>query len=496
LYGHSFLAFCTIMTKRKRNKRRGQKRGVAHPPNKTSGPSIDVRQRRSREIRRDLLKGLLLAALLLAIKTLVEQTSFGQLLEFRTYNLIQEQLLADRVPVSIVDISDLKVGVSIKGRQFPVTPRRELLKIITAIASQRPKAIGIDIDFSPAESGYLTPDDQEFFQACLRLENQTQVPIFLGVARSVTKSSTEWLGDERFQALAANIVKPVDPRRMLTFIRIEEEPSPGGRSQGPRLSKAMSVALADAYGRNPLDEGGWLSGMHRSVLEESNKLDLLERMSEKSLGPGLTMEDFLVDFSPLKSIEPIQTTNPVVLMDTSQHKHLEGKVVLVGEATLGKTNDVFLVPGYAEPYPGVFLHCCAAYTLIKAPLYGLTWKGRLSIDIVFSISILLCVTLVRLYYKNKSSEEVAVHRLQGFLTIVVVIAAIIVGVVSVRFTRVMWDDFFLALCGLALHPLIENRPSNIWKQMQIREYVANGFDWVVFGPKDGSDRRAPRNRRS
>jgi hypothetical protein len=80
--------------------------------------------------------------------------------------------------------------------------------------------------------------------------------------------------------------------------------------------------------------------------------------------------------------------------------------------------------------------------------------------------------------KGRTSEEVATHRLQGFLTLVVVLVAIVVGVFFVRVTRVMWDDFFLALAFLVFHPFIERYLGNLWRL--VTKHFPGAFHGVVF----------------
>src|SRR5207248_1354889 len=108
---------------------------------------------RGREILYDLLKGLLLIAFVLALKLAVEQTALGKQLELAGYNLLQLRLSAERVPVTVVDTSDLKPQTyNIAGQTGTATPREPLRKMIEAITEQKPKAIGVDIDFSPDEN--------------------------------------------------------------------------------------------------------------------------------------------------------------------------------------------------------------------------------------------------------------------------------------------------------------------------------------------------------
>jgi CHASE2 domain-containing sensor protein len=174
----------------------------------------------------------------------------------------------------------------------------------------------------------------------------------------------------------------------------------------------------------------------------------------------------LVDYGALDSVEVIRATNGAPLRDESQRDGIFGKLVLVGDATLGKATDTFQVPGQQQPYPGVFLHACAAQTLIDASLYELTRTGRLVLDVLLSAVILAALVLIGLFYRDRKSRAQATSRLRGTLTWLTLGAAIVIGVIFVRITRVMWDDFFLALLLLMFHPAIEERAESLWEKLK------------------------------
>jgi CHASE2 domain-containing sensor protein len=450
------------VSKKKRQRKKNRKRPERSPTH--AAPTTTGERYRGGAIWRDVLKGFLFILIVLSIKFAVERTTFGKHLELMSYNLLQTQLSAQPVPVTIVDISDLATkDFIVDGTTVTATPREPLKEMIKAIAGQKPKAIGIDVDFSPDESGYILPTDPDFFQFCLDIGKQQGVPVFLGIKRTLGNSPDEWLGSEAYENLAANILVPHDSRRMVDVIQIEEETVPGATGIHSTGSRAMSALLADAYGKEISGPGRRL---HSAFLNWSAGSGLIERLSEKQLGPGLSVQDFLVDYGPLESIETIRTTDAAVLENAGQTQRLQGKVVLMGDATLGQATDTFLVPARDQPYPGVFLHACAAYTLIKAPLYELTWKGHLAIDVLLSGVILAAIVLMSFHYRDQESRERATHRLRGAFTLLVVLAAIVIGVLFVRITRIMWDDFFLALSLLIFHPSIERQLEGFWNRFR------------------------------
>lgn len=421
---------------------------------------------RAGETRRELVKGLICIAVVLAIKLYVESTPFGHRLELMSYNLLQSRLSTQSVPFTIVDISNLpEEQFDVDGRVGVATPRGPLREMIQAAADQGAKAIAVDIDFAPDKNGYIHPRDPDFFRFCLGLRRQG-VPVFLGIRRTLDKPQAEWLGGEEYKDLAANIIIPDDTHRMNSLIRVELEGAGHGAAEsGAVVSKSMSVLLAEAYGR-PRDEHTASGRLHEAVVEPLEAYGLIERMSEKQLTEGLSAEDFLVDYGPLESIETIETTDANVLRDTSNRKRLQGRVVLFGDATLGKAADTFLVPDRDHPYPGVFLHACAAYTMLKAPLYEVTPRGRITVDIAMSLGILLCIVVIGHRQPSEESRVSMTNRARGLLTLLIVVTSIAVGVIFVRVTRIMWDDFFLALLLLVFHPSIEKHLEGWWEYLR------------------------------
>lgn len=402
-------------------------------------PSTEEKNSRRREIWRDFWKGILVTLLILGAVWWFEHTSSGEQVKAFTYDFLQRKLMSSRrdedIPVAVVDISDLEVApVNIDGETYRATPRDELLRLIEAIADQEPVAVGVDIDFSPNEAGYITPHDPQFFQSCLDIGEKKQTPVLLGIRRSQIYPRERWLGVEEYAGLAASVFVPKsDNRKMWEWIKPDEgaEPVP-----------TMSALLAEKLRRS------------RKKLPPSLSW-AAERLSERELGPGYTVGEFLVDYSPLDAIEKMRVRTAEPEGVTAQGHLLENKVVLVGDGTPGKARDMFNVPGRQQPVPGVYLHACAAYTLAGSALYKLTLAGRVVIDLLLSFAVLGAITAIRLYHLNRTPGEVNTHWLQGVLTFVVVLAAIAMGVLFVHVTHVLWDDFILAAAGLLLHPKVD-----------------------------------------
>ncbi len=207
----------------------------------------------------------------------------------------------------------------------------------------------------------------------------------------------------------------------------------------------------------------------------------MRQFSERDLGHGYFVGEYLVDYSSLDSLEAtrVRTAEPAGI-DAQRHL-LENKVVLIGNATLGQATDTFPVSVRQEPVPGVYLHACGAYTLAIAALYELTNRGRWALDVLLSLLILAAITCIRLYFRTRTTSDVDAHFLQGAFTILVIVAAWIVALLFVQTTRVLWDDFPLVTLGLLLHPRVESWLDSIWRF--IKSDLAPMLARIIFKSK-------------
>src|ERR1700738_1515253 len=107
--------------------------------------------------------------LLLVLKSLFELTPCGQYIEDRAYEFLLAGFVAegtkDSPSVLIVDISQIKPlpweRNGVKGES--ATPRPPIEDLIEVLSDPNlpthPKAIGVDIDFSPDNGQLIHPDD-------------------------------------------------------------------------------------------------------------------------------------------------------------------------------------------------------------------------------------------------------------------------------------------------------------------------------------------------
>ena len=162
----------------------------------------DPRQRRAWNILVYIFVGLFSTALLGGVKLAFEHTETGHDFELWVFENLQGQLSSiDRDnPIVLLDIGGLP-----GGKASDPTPRKKLEEIIGALADQRPRAIAVDVEFSPKPNDWASPDDPEFFDFCLKLSKEKQLPIFLAVGERKAATPQEWLGQEEFKDLAVAV---------------------------------------------------------------------------------------------------------------------------------------------------------------------------------------------------------------------------------------------------------------------------------------------------
>ena len=173
--------------------------------------------------------------------------------------------------------------------------------------------------------------------------------------------------------------------------------------------------------------------------------------------PGFTATEFYVDYSPLEALisQTIPWNDPQI---TAPSGALAGKVVFIGRAQIAAAgSDRHVLPGHrGKPFAGVYIHACAAYTLLHGPLQKLTTKARFVLDLLLALVILIPVALLRWRYRGTEPQGgIAHHRLSNLLTLVTVVLAIAAGVYAVNVHHLMWDDSVFVAVGLLIHRTVE-----------------------------------------
>jgi CHASE2 domain-containing sensor protein len=400
-----------------------------------------------RKILIDSLVGLTVAAILVAVKIGVEQTSFGHRSELFANELLQGQLSpfdpGEVLPVVVVDISEIK-----ESKEKEVVDLDRLRLVVKAIAEHHPRAIAIDAVLTPeidSTQESTLPGDQHkivenyfgFLDFCLlHIRNEKGVPIFVGVGERSVGEPDEWLGGEKYKPLAATLIIPKeDTSRIPVWFRA---------SANSEMLYALGAATAKAF-QEP-----------RAPTFMTWALEIADDFpgTERHLRENMEYADALVNYSKL---EAIQQNKLLTLSEASINESGEkfkDRMVFLGDATKEKAIDTFIVTGRNEPVPGVFLHASGAYTFARQPMYEFRNWFRFLIDLLLSLVIVFWVAIAR--YKHLGRRRIFHwHSFQNRMLLTILIVVCLIALVLIRYLGVLWLDFLLVLLAMWLHPKIE-----------------------------------------
>jgi CHASE2 domain-containing sensor protein len=439
------------MTARRKKEKRTP---PANAPPRAEISGEEKRRDGRREIWISFVLSLAITAALCGINWLIGYSDFGRQLEEIAYDTLQNSLSsassAASTGVVVMDISSIPMITSTGLRPGPVTKREPLKFLVDALVQMKnpPKAIGLDVDFSPDEHGYADAADEDLLESF----RNAKIPIRVGVHDSLVLGKDKWLNNTKYADLASCVVVP-SPESVQTawympeWVDVKYSSAP---EDLPARCPAMGVALVHQTTK-PVPSGlGWLA-------ETTHQDD-----SESSL---VVAPKFLVDYSQLSKFDQqkivvpqIQTAHDATrfIAGLDSAKNLDGQIILLGRIT--NTGDIFIVPGRPlKAYAGVYLHACAAYTLLqKTPLYHLKFPGVLLLDALFSILVFIPVLLIRFYLLNKGKEDFMEYGVAEILSFVVMAALVCFAIWGVRKTHLMWDDFILVAAALIVHNPVEH----------------------------------------
>lgn len=404
-----------------------------------------------------LTLGLAIGAFLLVFKLLtIEHTVPYGNFRLWMYGLVQGRFLhaGERPVVQVVDISNIPTdsgsGVAEGG---PAVSRQALLEHLRRIAGRHPRAIGIDVDFSPDEHGNpITLGDEKFFADCESLSRDTSVPIFLGVSRHAADSPDAWLGNSRFQNLAAglgvgNAEYQAEAAEMKNHV-----PSVLRMLSWTKLGEKNLKSLAYAVAERDLDEGMELPSWLHTIAEVKTELKPEE---------PLVTEGFLVNY---RSLDRVQVE--AVDLAASGDVPIENRFVLLGDVKVkgegGKPgNDMFAVPGRSGLYSGVLLHACAVDTLVSSPLIQWTPRGRIILDFALTLVGLFLVEGLKWLLYTRRGHKHARPIVDWAVTAAIAAAVVLVAIPFADYFRLMWDDAVFVALGLYVHTFLHERLSKV-----------------------------------
>jgi CHASE2 domain-containing sensor protein len=420
----------------KHRKRRARTTSPANPPNPVTPPVTD----HSKEIILDAGLGIVLVLLIACFKIAVEGTQVGESIDVDTYAMIQNFVRPAEIKVAVLDISDLQ-REPLPGSSRAVTPRQRLRDLLREVANHGPFAIGLDLNFAPfGADKFVTTDDLKLFDDCLLYSSEKGIPVFVGLNWGQrwedTRRPETLLENSQYKPLMAWILAPRD--RMTRHMPLNYE---DGSVRMPSLSAALAAVNAQSL------ELPWLWS------------HFVKRTSVHRLRRG-TAHMFAVDYSPLRRIQSPEYTYTMHTVEPSvvrnQGDVFKDKIVLIGDGTHGDSQDKFpVVAGENGASQGVYIHACAANTLVMGPLYELEPAGRVAVDLLLETIGLGCVIAIRWRYRAERSRKVDTHKLQRLFMTGAALMVGIAAIVFIRYARLLWTDCVLVIGALMLHPTVE-----------------------------------------
>jgi hypothetical protein len=135
----------------------------------------------------------------------------------------------------------------------------------------------------------------------------------------------------------------------------------------------------------------------------------------------------------------------------AEHK-FRGKFVILGDGTLGRSQDTFGIQGRKRPVPGVYLHAAAMFTLVREPLYELKQNASLLIDCLIGFSIILIVTIIR--WRELRRAQISHRKFEKIFLWLAVAIVLASGILMIQWFHIIWLDSTLVIFALLLHPTV------------------------------------------
>lgn len=392
-----------------------------------------------------------IAVLLMGAQQFVERTTTGQRIYVTSFAVLQEILPnfdpEKRLPIVVVDIS------AIAGGREPgsETPRKRIAELIKAIASAHPRAIGVDIDFSPNEDGWRDwRTDPSFFDMCVSLGRGPEpVPVFLGAYRARDDGPDVWLGSDLFSPLAADVGANTEPSSKVTF-RASTHYLPEDAKPTDTPLKTMSFALAQAYVQGNADHS-WPKAPR--LLGFISPTWIFERTSPADISIWKRHEGFLLNYSKIDQLhhETLLTTTPTSALEFGPY--FAHKIVILGDVAYA--NDRLVLPDRGVT-AGVYAHAVGAYTFAVQPIYEFKLYVRLLLDALAGTPLLLTI----FFGPRQRSDGAALAEARAELGEIRIarwsaLGVVAAGIVLMATMRVMWLDFALVAAAQLLHPTIQ-----------------------------------------
>ena len=424
----------------------------------------------------DFLLGVLFTVVMWTVCTFVEERHYyvGTLAKEMVYGVLQHRLSVSdtQTDVYVVDISGMPMvcttanpnstgansnsattfngNTYIRGA-YDFTSRDDLQKVVDAVASESPKSIGIDIDFTPTQQQYI--QDDAFLDHCLAKARQAPpVPIFVALFTSLLRGPDRCLEEPKFHDLAAfgaapNPEKFESPHMMVGTLHV----TTGIPGEAPWAVRSLAAAVANQVVAPVPWAKAWAVQNTVSVA-----------------GDQFQADEFYVDFGALDTLESDAHTIPYTQLAQPRYAGiLKDKYVLIGRGTGTTDMDQHIVPGrYDRTHSGVYLHACAVNTLLDLKKKGRTLvmlrsPGRLAVDLLLFSLIFILVETVKWAGVRLIGAEARVGIAHMIVTFIVVVGATIAGIYLVSYWGVLWNDSPFVAAGLFLHAIVDHAATGV-----------------------------------
>lgn len=384
-------------------------------------------------LRKSVLVGLAVTLVLSLASLAVEHTRPLVALRLLVYDLIHAGLSARGDSVVVIDITDIANELDAHGRAL--TSRKALREVLDAVVECAPRSVGLDIDLSPDVGTPLPADDVAFLEACQRAgaggATTPPVPVFVGVDRTRDHVSAEWLGDARFQDLAATLVLDRRDNRALpiAYQSASATPLPG-----------LGFAIARAHSPERVTRERYPAWIANSILPEF----------EDRVEAGVRVTNALVDYSAVEKLAAervLGATNAAAIR--AQASRIRGRAALIGYAHPDRARDnAIVIPGSRRSYPGIYGHAAAAVTLLEGKLYEPSHLVAALADLAMVAGVLLLVGAIRWYALAHRGVDVRERRLHLLLVLVASGLVVVAAIPAAAATRIIWSGSITVIAAL------------------------------------------------
>ena len=379
--------------------------------------------------------GVLATLILVGAKLIIEHTKVGKENELWVFGKLQSSLWPIDLnnPLVVLDIS------SLPGGENEPTPRKALEEIIQTLADlqPQPRAIAVDIDFSPRGTHYSAADDEAFFEFCLSVTRAKKVPVFLAIAGTKSAPPEAWLGSERYKELAVAAAANVeDTTHIPLWVK---------SSHSTEKLKMLNYALAREYYNQLPRANSWIEWLVETHGDEKD--EALHHGTAIEDDATLVYEKNVVNYSKLDQMKLVASRDVSAAAIKQNGARYSQKLVILGDLA----SDKVPVPGRSVDEPGSLVLASATYTLVKEPLYEFKWWVRLGLDFLIAGAIILAVASIR----RRAPDRSWVGK-QALFVYVAILIVFIAGWKLVTWAGILWLDFPLVALALLLHPKTEH----------------------------------------